>query len=148
MADSSDIPNVQLIRFAFLNQCVMGRLTAVKFECWTVERPWLSNTPAISCIPDGEYVCKPFNGRKFKDAIQVTDVPGRTYILFHPANYPHEVQGCIAPGRHHAISEDHGRVWESRSAMDDLKRIVGREFLLSISSQAARLLPPVQPSPV
>ena len=145
MADLPDIPEVQLVRFAFLEKCVMGRLTAVDFRCWTVERPWLNNTPAISCIPDGDYYCKPFNGRKFKDVIEITNVPGRTYILFHPANLPEELQGCIAPGTYHSISEQHGRVWHSRDAMANIKRTVGREFFLSISSQDARLGSPASP---
>jgi hypothetical protein len=65
---------------------------------YTVERPWLDNAPSVSCIPQGTYICK---NRKFHrggyDAIEITNVPGRSHILFHKANLPMELAGCVAP---------------------------------------------------
>lgn len=129
----------RLRRFAYLKQAVVGRLTVGPFSCWTLERPWENNVRMISCIPDGTYVCEPFSGKKFKDVIEVTGVPNRSYILFHAANYPEELEGCIAPGLHHAINEDHARVWESLPALEQLKSAAGQSFSLSVSSAAARL---------
>lgn len=65
-----------------------------------VERPWKDNEPFESCIPEGEYIAKKRDERyalaKYPDAWEVQDVDGRTSILFHAANRPHEVHGCIA----------------------------------------------------
>jgi len=33
------------------------------------------------------------------DTWEVADVPGRTHILIHTANYAHDVEGCIGFGR-------------------------------------------------
>ena len=64
----------------------------------TVERPWLDNETFISCIPEGEYLCKRYSSSKYPNTFEIKDVPGRTKILFHIANYPSDVQGCIGLG--------------------------------------------------
>ena len=115
----------------------MGRLTCGSFECYTLERPWLDNAPNVSCIPDGVYECKPFSGVKFKDVVEVTEVPGRSYILFHAANLPNEIQGCIAPGLKCHFDNDYARVWESRTALKKLFDTAGRDFCLHVSSVVA-----------
>jgi hypothetical protein len=86
-----------LSRIAWPDHGTFGYLTTPSgTEYATVERPWLNNMPSVSCIPTGIYICKPrFYNRGGYDAIEVTDVEGRTYIMFHIANSPHEVAGCI-----------------------------------------------------
>lgn len=82
----------------------MGVATAIHgnltFTCGVVERPWLSNQVRVSCIPEGEYIVKKRDGSnkrlKYPDAWEVLDVTGRTAILFHPANRPAELMGCLA----------------------------------------------------
>jgi hypothetical protein len=65
-------------------------------EYATVERPWVRNEAAVSCIPLGEYDCSPrYYNRGGYEAVLVKDVPNRSYIMFHIANYPSDVQGCI-----------------------------------------------------
>lgn len=49
--------------------------------------------------------------------IQLLDVPGRTNIEIHPANWPAELQGCIAPG----MRSDVDAVYDSRNAFFKLK---------------------------
>ena len=49
----------------------------------TLENPWRDNTPNISCIPIGTYLCKRVDSPKFGDTFEVSDVSGRTHILFH-----------------------------------------------------------------
>lgn len=66
---------------------------------YTVERPWLDNLPNVSCIPEGNYTCVPrhfFRGGY--DAVEILNVPGRTHILFHIANVPGDVLGCVGVG--------------------------------------------------
>lgn len=87
-----------LHRFCLASFGTFGTLSLGEVTVYTVERPWLDNQPFISCISAGKYSCRP---RRFfrggYDAYEVTDVPGRTHILFHKANWPHELAGCIAP---------------------------------------------------
>ena len=66
--------------------------------CHTIELPWRNNCVNISCIPPGTYPVKERYSPKFKWHLHVQQVPGRSLILFHPANNAmFELQGCIAP---------------------------------------------------
>lgn len=66
--------------------------------CFTIELPWRDNRKYESCIPAGTYVLKLRYSLKFKWHLHVQKVPGRTLILFHPANHAIlQLQGCIAP---------------------------------------------------
>lgn len=66
--------------------------------CYTIELPWRNNELNRSCIPEGTYVLKKRYSQKFRWHMQVADVPGRSYILIHPANHAtRELKGCIAP---------------------------------------------------
>ena len=64
----------------------------------TLERPWINNHDSISCIPEGSYVCKRIVSPKFGDTFQVTDVEGRSEILFHKGNTIEDSHGCILLG--------------------------------------------------
>src|ERR1700676_1908789 len=65
---------------------------------YTIELPWKNNQARVSCIPEGRYELVKRWNRKFDRHLQVMDVPGREYILIHPANEAlHELKGCIAP---------------------------------------------------
>lgn len=92
--------NLQLIRRAWLPFGVYGLLRLPGFACWTVERPWLGNEPWVSCVPNGEYdlVWHPWSARDGMTVPMLANVPDRSAILIHPANFPHEVQGCIGVG--------------------------------------------------
>ena len=66
--------------------------------CYTIELPWRNNEPKLSCIPAGVYTVTKRYSQKFKWHLHLQDVPGRSYILIHPANNAEiELQGCIAP---------------------------------------------------
>lgn len=84
----------------------------------TVERPWLDNAPNISCIPQNTYICKRVNSPRFGNTFEVTNVPNRTHILIHAANFPHELQGCIAVGTE--LMADKVAVASSRKALNKL----------------------------
>lgn len=74
-----------------------------KFIGYTVERPWDDNKPNVSCIPRGSYALKKCTTGKAMpkkysgQSYEVQSVPGRSLIKFHIANWPKELQGCIAP---------------------------------------------------
>lgn len=66
--------------------------------CYTIELPWRNNEPQRSCIPEGTYALEKRYSKQFKAHLHVTQVPGREWILIHPANHAlEELKGCIAP---------------------------------------------------
>ena len=96
-----------LERFGYMPFGTFGRLRFPTGEMfYTVECPWESNKPYISCIPEGTYqlglryspVVKRTTGGLFDEGWEVLDVPERSYIMLHPGNWPSDVQGCIAVG--------------------------------------------------
>ena len=94
------MPTLTLDRLAYLDQGTFGRLLFPSgISLYTVERPWINNAPRISCIPEGEYSLVPkqfFRGGY--QTYELVEVPGRSHILIHIANWPHEVEGCIGVG--------------------------------------------------
>ena len=76
---------------------------------WTgssMERPWKDNKNDESCIPAGLYRLKKrvspivdkTSGGEFKEGWEVTDVQGRTFIMFHVGNYVRNSNGCVLIG--------------------------------------------------
>lgn len=61
----------------------------------TLEEPWKNNAVGVSSIPVGLYRCTRVSSPKFGDTFEVTNVPGRTHILFHKGNTLDDTQGCI-----------------------------------------------------
>lgn len=79
--------------------------------CLTIELPWASNQRSISCIPEGHYPLGNRYSPRFKEHIEIKEVPDRSHILFHPANNAQrELRGCIAP-----VNEILNTGWGSRS---------------------------------
>jgi len=90
--------------------------------CYTIELPWLENQRRISCIPEGEYVLQKRFSPKFKWHLHLQNVPGRDFILIHPANdAKKELLGCIAPV---TIQTEIGKGRGSRIALEKLKILV------------------------
>ena len=78
----------------------IGRLTVDgEFVCFTVELPWRSNKKDVSCIPAGLYDLGYYSSPTKGSCLHVLNVPDRSYILFHKANYQRECEGCIFPGQ-------------------------------------------------
>lgn len=55
--------------------------------CYTIELPWQNNRVNASCIPPGTYPVKERYSPRFRWHLHVQQIPGRTLILFHPANH-------------------------------------------------------------
>jgi len=91
--------NLFLQRFAYTPHGTFGRLLVKDWECFTVERPWFSNQPNISCIPCGLYsLSLGTYHRGGYAAWEVLDVPNRSLIKIHIGNTMDDLMGCIAPG--------------------------------------------------
>jgi len=94
----------------------------VAAEFATVELPWANNAPEKSCIPAGTYKVAHVVSPKYGKVFQVHDVPGRTHILIHSANYSRQLLGCIGIGTDHADIDKDGTmdITASKAAVEKL----------------------------
>lgn len=140
---------ITLQRFAYSPTETEGRLEIPgEAPFATIELPWRDNAKGVSCIPDGSYILRPFlrpSGEEafilFNPDLKVwrleTDIPrgvhGRSLILIHAANFPHELRGCIAPGIQRGLIRSsktglvHRGVSHSREAMKLIRELLGKE---------------------
>lgn len=98
--------------------------------CRTVEQAWDNNKKAASCVPAGVYTVSRHTSPKFGDCFSISNpdagvtVSGpslRDNCLFHAANYPSDVKGCIGPGRDFMPEGSRWGVSNSRKTLDMLK---------------------------
>ncbi len=99
-------------------------------QWWTVERPWKDNALGVSCIPAGDYVVRKHVSPSKGACFEIQDVPERTHILIHVANWSRELQGCIAPGQGINLRSD--MVTSSRAALDEMLLKIEDEWTLEI----------------
>ena len=103
--------------------------------CCTLENPWHDNQVNISCIPEGDYLCKRYGSQKFGNTFQIVGVPGRTGILFHKGNWSRDTEGCILLGTSFIYEPDKGKgVGNSSLAMTNFMHLMRdeQEFLLKV----------------
>ena len=106
------------------------------YTCKTLELAWKDNKTGISCIPEGVYkVRKEINTWAGK-CLRLPKVKGRTGILFHTANYSHELLGCIAVGDYLTDIDGDGLkdVKNSRKTMNKLYDLLDNDLVLAIRS--------------
>ncbi|WP_121667629.1 DUF5675 family protein [Mesonia aquimarina] len=111
-----------LKRSYFKEGCNSSLFIQGKLICHCIELPWKKNIRSQSCIPEGKYRLKMRYSPKFKWHLHVLDVPGREFILFHPANHAlRELRGCIAPVQR---LSGPGRGLQSRIAFHQVKQLL------------------------
>lgn len=100
----------------------------------TLENPWLENIRSFSCIPPGQYVCKPYSSNRFPITFQVMDVPKRSCIIFHKGNTIEDTRGCILTGSKFGTLKNKLAVLESRRAFKIFTELVSSwdSFLLNV----------------
>ena len=111
----------------------LGVLTARRLgPVHVMEPPWRNNRRNRSCIPAGVYTVLPHVSPRFGRCLLVTDVPGRSHILFHAGNvggdidlgYHTHTAGCLLPGLRRGAIDVKGRrqlaVISSRTAFRHL----------------------------
>lgn len=128
-----------LIRDMYLSSCTLGTLqvpgTLGVFQ--TMERTWVASDvcrgglSGVSCIPEGTYKLvrhdspkHPMTWALVNDELDVchNPTPGkRSDVLIHPANYAHELEGCIAPGTGRMLTNNEWMVLSSRAAFLAIK---------------------------
>lgn len=76
-----------------------------------------TNVPDKTCIPEGSYpVVRLWSNHWNAMMPHLTDVPGRTEVEIHVANYPHDILGCIGIGMKRI---DDTTIGESREAFEE-----------------------------
>jgi hypothetical protein len=102
--------------------------------CLTLEPPDRENIPQISCIPSGRYVCRRVASPRFGLTFEITDVPGRSHILFHRGNVAADTSGCVLLGSRFGVLGRARGVLDSGTAFAAfMERCAGRdEFILVI----------------
>ncbi len=118
-----------------------GAFTFGEFHCFTLELLYLLNQHGISCIPTGSYVCEKVAATAHipYPHISVTNVPNRTGICIHIANYAgvnkSDVLGCIAVGSAYGDLNGDGvsEILNSHDTFKALMTAVPDKFILIIS---------------
>ena len=107
----------------------------ILYECNTLELPYKDNQRNISCIPKGDYQGKKRWSEKYGNHIHILNVPNRSFILIHPANFAKQLRGCVAVGIDFAdIDNDESLdLIHSKKAMEDLLDVLPDEFPIFIS---------------
>ena len=98
--------NLNLERYAYFDNYVLGKLTLSNTVLHTMEREWAGNQRNVSCIPSGHYRVIRRTSEKYGKHWILCDVPERVLILIHSANWADQLKGCIAPGL--------GLMWDTR----------------------------------
>ena len=120
---NKDKADAVLERFAYLPEATLGKLTIDDNVFWIAERPWRGNKKEISCIPSGTYTCKRYVSKRFGETFEVTEVPNRTYILFHVGNFPEkDSHGCLLVGS--SLMANTPAVASSKNAMAKFREIL------------------------
>lgn len=128
-----------LARDLFDDQATPGKFFRPdgSFLAFSLERPWLNNQRQISCIPAGRYRLKKRYSQKFGWHLWLQNVPDRSLILIHTANYVRQLQGCIAPG---LKKGDTATVYDSAKAVKAITALAfpaldqGQEVWLTITN--------------
>lgn len=117
---------------------IWGRLYNNKgLEMWSLEH-------SQKCFPTGEYKCvRDWYHRGGYETFEII-VPGRDRILFHGANYAHQLAGCVATGKSRGLTDDGElAVWSSKKAhneyMESLHGLDHHDLIVFWTSEPERL---------
>ena len=128
------MPQLTLIRYQETYGSTFGILMEGEtLVCHTVERLWFDNKVNVSCIPEGDYNVVVWGSPKFGKCFFIQDVVNRTFILFHPANFAHELKGCIGPGLKRGNIKGEDAVLSSKKCMSKLLKKYPNGFRLKIT---------------
>ena len=134
------LPIVEIIRLEENYQ--YGTFGVLKLNkqlfCVTLELPDLLNKRSSSSIPAQQYICQRYSSAKYPDTFEVTNVPNRSFVLWHPGNRKKDTRGCILTAQYFAKLQgdwfDRG-VWNSGKTFDSfMNRLKDyEEFHLTIT---------------
>lgn len=128
---------MHLNRISYTGEGTFGvlKLNSIPFAV-TLELPWKNNEPFVSCIPEGSYNCHRYTSEKWPNTFQVSNVSGRTYILFHRANTIADLQGCIGIAEEFGVLRSKPAILSSGRGFNEFLELTKdiNKFTLIISS--------------
>lgn len=84
--------------------------------CLTLEPYSRDNETNISSIPNGQYICKKIVSPSYGETFEVTNIQGRSSILFHWGNLDTNTEGCILLGEEYGELSGQWAVLSSKKA--------------------------------
>lgn len=119
---------LELIRLEETEQGTIGILKINKVVfCFTLEPPDLENRVNQSSIPAQQYLVKPYSSPKYPDVYEITNVPDRTYVLFHSGNVVNNTAGCILLGESVGKLQGDRAILNSGKTFDKFRNILRNE---------------------
>ena len=112
---------IVILRTKQTEDATFGELTYEGFTCYTMERTAVQ-------IPVGIYTGQVSYSPHFQYNTPHINVPNRTYIEIHPANFPSQLEGCVAIGQ----QLDGDALDYSKKAFDSLMAILPNSFQVEI----------------
>jgi len=113
----------------------------MKFDCETLELPWLNNQHNISRIPAGIYKAVKVACSKMIDYphIIILNVPSREGIAIHAGNSVHDTRGCVLVGKMDETITEHNyaELIHSRATLQSMLEVLPDEFTLEITDSVA-----------
>lgn len=103
----------------------------------TLERPWLNNEEQKSCIPTGAYICQRVRSPHFGDTFEVTNVPGRSHILFHKGNVIEDTEGCILVAEEFSGTFEQPMLVSSQRGFSELLALLDGQLSFALDIQEA-----------
>jgi len=129
-----------LVREPSTDEGTFGVLTGFDFSYESLELPWRDNQHGISCIPEGKYSLKWFESPKHGWCYLLENVPDRSMIEIHSANFAgdeskgwdKQLDGCIALGKHAGVMPNSKRaaqhcITQSKLAIAEFHVAMGEE---------------------
>ena len=131
---------IDLIRYCYGPDEVLGLLKFKDYALWTAECPWNQNQRFTSSIPDGQYALSCFDSVAHPNCWQIIDVPDRDGILIHVGNSVADVTGCVAVG----LTRTGSNVWNSSDALRLMNTEINREepHIIRIGQGGGAIMPP------
>ena len=104
------------------------------YDCKTIELEVDCNAKRDDAIPNGYYRVIKRWSKKYGNHFHILNVPNRSYILIHNANYSRQLLGCVAVGRKHADIDGDGLqdVTSSKATLKELNELLPEQFILKI----------------
>lgn len=117
----------------YFEDCTLGTLVFPTGESFAImENPAKDNKTNISCIPEGTYalslraspVVERTSKGMHKHGWEVTNVPSRSYIMFHVGNYVRNTDGCLLVGKDFSYHNEF-MVTHSINSFDEFQELMG-----------------------
>jgi hypothetical protein len=130
----------RLIRSPSTPAGTFGQFVGFDFDFYSLEKPWVDadgnghGDPQKSCITAGSYECAWQTSPKYGWCYEVTNVPERSRILIHPANWEHQLLGCIALGKARGVLSGKPAILRSKEAIKEFHAALREQpFTLEVS---------------